>query len=380
MTGTWAVIAGGGTAGHVVPGLAVARALVDRGHPPESIHWVGSQRGSEARMVAEAGFEATLLPGRGIQRKLTADNLGAAWGLTRAGGQALSLVRRRRPAVVLAMGGWASVSCALAAVAQGVPVVVAEQNAVPGAANRLVGRFAKASAVPFPGTPLPRAVVTGNPVRAEILSVDRSPGGRAAARAALGLPEGRRVVAVFGGSLGALRLNNAVVGALEAWAGRDDLAVRHVVGERDWSLVTGQVGERPAGGVFYQPVRYDDQRELSLAAADLAVSRAGGTTVAELAAVGLPSVLVPLPGAPGDHQTANARHLSDVGAAVLVADTELTAARFVAEVDGLLGDEAGLAAMGRAASTAGRRDAAEAVAALVEAHAVAGGPPGGRRG
>ncbi|HEX2118904.1 MAG TPA: UDP-N-acetylglucosamine--N-acetylmuramyl-(pentapeptide) pyrophosphoryl-undecaprenol N-acetylglucosamine transferase [Acidimicrobiales bacterium] len=380
MTGTWAVIAGGGTAGHVVPGLAVARALVDRGHPPESIHWVGSQRGSEGRMVAEAGFEATLLPGRGIQRKLTAENLGAAWGLTRAGGQALSLVRRRQPAVVLAMGGWASVSCALAAVAQGVPVVVAEQNAVPGAANRLVGRFAKASAVPFPGTPLPRSVVTGNPVRAEILSVDRSPGGRAAARAALGLPEGRRVVAVFGGSLGALRLNNAVVGALEAWAGRDDVAVRHVVGERDWSLVTGQVGERPAGGVFYQPVRYDDQRELSLAAADLAVSRAGGNTVAELAAVGLPSVLVPLPDAPGDHQTANARHLSDVGAAVLVADAELTGTRFVAEVDGLLGDEGRLAAMGQAASTAGRRDAAEAVAALVEAHAAAGGRPGGGRG
>ncbi len=380
MTGTWAVIAGGGTAGHVVPGLAVARALVDRGHPPESIHWVGSQRGSEGRMVAGAGFEATLLPGRGIQRKLTAENLGAAWGLTRAGGQALSLVRRRRPAVVLAMGGWASVSCALAAVAQGVPVVVAEQNAVPGAANRLVGRFAKASAVPFPGTPLPRAVVTGNPVRAEILSVDRSPAGRAAARAALGLPEGRRVVAVFGGSLGALRLNNAVVGALEAWAGRDDPAVRHVVGERDWSLVTGRVGELPAGGVFYQPVRYDDQRELSLAAADLAVSRAGGNTVAELAAVGLPSVLVPLPGAPGDHQTANARHLSDVDAAVLVADADLTAARFVAEVDGLLGDEARLAAMGKAASTAGRRDAAEAVAALVEAHASAGRPPGGRHG
>jgi UDP-N-acetylglucosamine--N-acetylmuramyl-(pentapeptide) pyrophosphoryl-undecaprenol N-acetylglucosamine transferase len=369
LSGTWAVIAGGGTAGHVVPGLAVARALVERGHAPDTIHWVGSRRGSEGRMVAEAGFEATLLPGRGIQRRLTTENLGAAWGLARAGGEALSLVRARRPAVVLAMGGWASLSCALAAVTQGVPVVVAEQNAVPGAANRLVGRFAKAAAVPFPGTPLPRAVVTGNPVRAEILAVDRTPAGRSAARAALGLPQGRRVVAVFGGSLGALRLNNAVLGALQTWAGRDDLAVRHVVGERDWDLVTGQVGELPAGGVFYQPVRYDDRRELSLAAADLAVSRAGGNTVAELAAVGLPSVLVPLPGAPGDHQTANARHLSDVGAAVLVADGELTAARFVAEVDGLLGGADRLAAMGTAAAAAGRRDAAEAVAALVEAHA-----------
>ncbi len=378
VTKTWAIIAGGGTAGHVVPGLAVARALVALGHPPETIHWVGGQRGTESAMVREAGFEATLLPGRGIQRRLTAENLGAAWGLARAGAEALGLVRRRRPAVILAMGGWASVSCAMAGVALGVPVVVSEQNAVPGAANRLVGRFAQAAAVPFPRTPLPRAVVTGNPVRPEILAVDRSPAGRAAARVALGLPEGRRVLCVFGGSLGALRLNTAVFGALAAWAARGDLAVRHVVGERDWSMV----GERADGdalraGVFYQPVRYDNQRELSLGAADLVVSRAGGNTVAELAAVGVGSVLVPLPGAPGDHQTANAQALVDGGAAVLVADAGMTAARLVADVDLLLGDPARLAAMASAALTVGRRDAAEAVAALVEAHASSAG---GRRG
>ena len=362
--GTWAIIAGGGTAGHVVPGLAVARALVARGHPPDSIHWVGGQRGTEGAMVAAAGFEATLLPGRGIQRRLTAENVGAAWGLTRAGAGAVALIRTRRPAVVLAMGGWASTSCAVAAAALRVPLVVAEQNAVPGASNRLVGRFAAASAVPFPGTPLPRAVVTGNPVRAEILAVDRSSAGRAEARAALGLPEARRVVAVFGGSLGALRLNNAVLGAFDAWRGRDDLAVRHAVGERDWSLVAAE--HHDTGELFWQPVRYDDQRELSLAAADVAVSRAGGNTVAELAAVGLPSILVPLPGAPGDHQTANARQLADAGAAVLVPDGELSAARLVEEVDGLLGDPARLAAMSDAARRVGRRDAAEAVAALVE--------------
>ena len=369
MSPTWAMIAGGGTAGHVVPGLAVAKALVARGHAAETIHWVGSERGSEGRLVAEAGFEATLLPGRGIQRRLTAENVGAVVGLARAGGEALSLVRRRKPSVVLAMGGWASVSCAMAAVAQGVPVVVAEQNAVPGAANRLVGRFAKAAAVPFAGTPLPRAVVTGNPVRSEILTVDRSAAGRDAARRALGLPADRRVLAVFGGSLGALRLNNAVLGALEPWAGRTDLAVRHVIGERDWSTVTGQLADLPPGGLFYQPVRYDDQRHLSLAAADLAVSRAGGNTVAELAAAGVPSVLVPLPGAPGDHQTANARALADAGAAIVVPDAEMTADRLVVEVDGLLRDPDRLEAMGNGAVAVARRDAAESVAALVEAHA-----------
>lgn len=366
---TWAIIAGGGTAGHVVPGLAVARALVRRGHAASSIHWVGSQRGTEGAMVAAAGFETTLLPGRGIQRRLTADNLDAAAGLARAQVAAVGLLRARRPSVVLAMGGWASASCGLAAEALGIPVVVAEQNAVPGAANRLVGRFARAAAVPFPGTRLPRAVVTGNPVRDEILAVDRSPAGRAMARRTLGLPVDRQLVAVFGGSLGALRLNNAVLGALGTWAERNDLALRHVVGERDWALVTGRVPALPAGGLVYQPVRYDDSRELSLVAADLVVSRSGGNTVAELAAVGLPSVLIPLPGAPGDHQSANARYLSGAGAAVLVPDDMFSAARLLSEVDGLLADPKRLARMADVAAGTSRRDAAEAVAALVEAHA-----------
>jgi undecaprenyldiphospho-muramoylpentapeptide beta-N-acetylglucosaminyltransferase len=371
MTPTWAVIAGGGTAGHVVPGLAVARALVERGHPASSIHWVGGRRGSEGRTVPAAGFEISLLPGRGIQRRLTVENVDAAWGLAQAQAKALALLRARRPAVVLTLGGWASVSCALAAAALHIPLVVAEQNAVPSASNRLVGRFAAASAVPFPGTPLPHAVVTGNPVRAEILSVDRSEAGRAAARRALGLPVDRAVLAVFGGSLGALRLNEAVFGALRTWAGRGDLAVRHVVGERDWSLVEERTagGDLGGGAVFYQPVRYDDQRDLSLAAADLVVSRAGGNTVAELAAVGLPSILVPLPGAPGAHQTANARQLSDTGAAVMVVDAALTPGRMVTEVDRLVGDPARLSAMAAAASAGARRDAAEAVAGLVESSA-----------
>jgi undecaprenyldiphospho-muramoylpentapeptide beta-N-acetylglucosaminyltransferase len=369
------MVAGGGTAGHVVPGLAVGRALVARGHPASSIHYVGSERGLEAEMVPAAGFGLTLLPGRGFARKVTArgmvDNAGAAWGLSQAVARAAALVRRRRPAVVVAVGGYAGVPCGLAAVAARVPLVVVEQNAVPGSANRLLGRFARACAVSFPGTDLPRAVVTGNPVRPEILGVDRSAAGRAAARAALGLPEGRRVVAVTGGSLGALRINRAVLGAVARWADRDDLAVRHAVGARDWEMVQAEQPALPDGdgGLLYQPVRYEDRMELLLAAADLLVCRAGGNTVAEVAVVGLPAVLVPLPNAPGDHQTANARALADAGAAVLVPDGELDADRLVAEVEALLADGARLDAMGKAAVTVGRRDAADRVAALVEQHA-----------
>ena len=350
------------------PGIEIARALVARGRPAESIHFVGSSRGIEARLVPEAGFGLTLLPGRGIVRRLSPENLAAAAGLARAAAQALALVRRLRPSVVVALGGYASVPCALAAVALRVPLVVVEQNAVPGAANRLVARFARASAVSFPGTALPRAEVTGNPVRPEILAVDRRTG-RAPARQALELPTDRRVVGVFGGSLGARRINLAVVDALATWAERSDLAVRHVVGERDWDLVSDALPPLPPDGVVYQQVRYEERMDLLMTAVDLLVGRAGGTTVAEVAAVGLPAVLVPLPIAPGDHQTANGRSLERAGAAVVVPDAELDGPRLVSEVDRLLADPSLLAAMAEAAAGCARRDAAERVAALVERHA-----------
>ncbi|MHB8670562.1 MAG: undecaprenyldiphospho-muramoylpentapeptide beta-N-acetylglucosaminyltransferase [Acidimicrobiales bacterium] len=381
---TWAVIAGGGTAGHVNPGLAVAQALVARGHQAATIHWVGTNRGIEARLVPPAGFGLTLLPGRGAQRRLTPANLGAAWAFLRATLMALRLVAARRPAVVVVLGGYASLPCALAALVFRVPVVVQEQNAVPGAVNRLVARFARASAVPMARCGLPRSVVTGNPVRAEIAELARHLDGHAAeptgksrasrsARAALGLPQDRRVVAVFGGSLGARRINLAVRSARAQWSGRADLALHHVVGERDWELVADPApspatADGPAA-LLYQPVRYEDRMDLVLAAADVAVCRAGATTVAELAVAGLPAVLVPLPGAPGDHQTANARWLADAGAAVIVPDRELDGRRLVEEVERLIADPDRLAALGAAAAAAGRPDAARRVAEVVEIHA-----------
>jgi len=366
---TWALIAGGGTAGHTLPGIAIGRALVARGHEAAAIHFVGSERGSEARLVPDAGFTLTALPGRGIQRRLTLANVGAVVGLVRAFGRALSLVRRRRPAVVVALGGYASVACALAAVVFRIPIVVAEQNAVPGAANRLVACFARAAAVSFPGTDLPRAVVTGNPVRPEILAVDRERD-TAAARERLGLPPDRVVVLAFGGSLGARRINQAVTGLVGRWADRSDVAVRHVVGERDWDDPSARSEERDgAGGILYRPVRYEDDMPTTMAAADLVLARAGATTVAELAVLGLPSVLVPLPIATADHQTANARGLVDLGAARLVPDGELDVDRLEQEIGPLVTDTMARTAMGEAARELGRPDAADRVADLVEAHA-----------
>ena len=376
-TPTWAIVAGGGTAGHVLPGLAVARELVRRGRDASSILFVGAERGIESRLVPEAGFEVELLPGRGIERRLSVQNVVALWGLATALWRAVRLVHRRRPAVVVALGGFASAACALAALLWRVPLVVAEQNARAGAANRLVARLARACAVPFDETDLPKAVVTGNPVRDEVLAVaaDRDV---LAARSELGLPEDRTVVVVFAGSLGSRRINEAVYGAVGRWAHRDDLAIHHVIGTRDWEdrpavardLDEARAGpDGPAVGLVYQPIRYQDRMDLVLGAADLAVCRAGGTTVAELAVVGVPALLVPLPIATRDHQTANAGPLVRSGAAVLIPDGELDVDRLVAEVEALVGDPSRLAEMAVAARGLGRPDAAGAVADLVESTA-----------
>ena len=371
------LIAGGGTAGHVLPGLAIAEAMVDSGmvENQSSVYLVGSRRGIEVDLVPPTGFDLTVLPGRGIQRRLTLANLVAGIGLLCGFVRAFILVVRRRPTVVVSLGGYASIPCVLAAVVLRVPVVVAEQNAVPGAANRLAGRFARACAVSFAGTDLPRSTVTGNPVRQAVREVAESGDrirDRSEARTALGISDCPFVV-VFGGSLGARRINQALVRAVEDWAG-GPVVVEHVVGPRGW--VQGLAGEVAAGdahertvaaapGVEYRAVKYETDMPTVLRAADLVVCRAGATSVAELSALGVPSILVPLPGAPGDHQTANARYLEDAGGALLVPDPELDGDRLGVEMAALLADAGRLAAMASGARSVGRPDAADRVVALI---------------
>lgn len=365
----FAIVTGGGTAGHVLPALAIADALVAAGHPAATVHYAGAERGIEARLLPATPYPHTLLPGRGIQRRLTPANLLAIADLVRAGLRALVLVRRVRPSVVIAVGGYASVAVGLAAVVWRIPLLVAEQNQSPGAANRLLARFARAVAVSFPDTPLPRAVVTGNPIRPEILAAAaRGADGRTEAKVALGVDPQRRLLLVFGGSLGALKLNEAVLSALEAWAERADLAIHHVIGRRDWPELSRRLPSQ-AGPLAYRAVEYEDEMPTALAAADLAVCRSGSSTCFELAAMGLPSILIPSPHVTADQQTGNARHLVDAGGAVLLPDAELDAARLVAEVDRLISDRAALAAMGAAARRWARPEAAKEIAALAEEHA-----------
>lgn len=347
------LVTGGGTAGHVLPALAIATALRDRGH---DVHLVGSERGIEARLVPEAGFDQTLLPGRGIARSVSPAairaNVGAVVGLVRAVVMALGLVRRQRPAAVVAVGGYASVACGVAAVVHRVPIVVHEQNAVPGAANRLLARFARRCAVSFPDTPLPKAEVVGNPVRAELFTRPHEP-----------RPDGRRQVLVFGGSLGALSINRATVAAAERWRDRDDLAVHHVIGRRDWPTLARPDG---TGALVYDAVEYEDDMPTQLARADLVVCRGGSGTLFELAATGRPAVIVPSLVTTGGQQIANAERVAAGGGAVVVRDDELDGDRLVAEVDALLADPGRLQAMSERIAALATPDAAGRVADLVE--------------
>ena len=360
MNDTWLVVAGGGTAGHLLPGLSVARALVDGGHDPATIHFVGAERGPEGELVPAAGFTVDVLPGRGIQRRLTLANLAASVDLVRAMVRGIAIIRRRRPAVVVVLGGYASLACGVGAVLCRVPLVLLEQNKKAGAVNRLLRRFAAASAVSFADTDLPKATVTGNPLRAEIRAMAEHPD-PVAARQALDLPEGRTVIGVFAGSLGSRRINEAVHGLVERWGHRTDLAIRHVIGRRDFDSYQAPATD----GLIYQVLPYEDRVHLLLDASDVAVTRAGGT-VFELMAAGLPSILVPLPIATRDHQMANARAVEATGGAVVVDDAELDTDRLEAELTALLDDRERLTHMATAMRAAARIDAAEAAGAVIE--------------
>lgn len=372
MSATRFVIAGGGTGGHVVPGLAVARALVAAGAPVESIHWVGSERGMEVEAVPAAGFALSVLPGRGIERKLTLANISNTLGIARAVVRGMGIIRRLRPDVVVSLGGYAAVPAVVGAIVSRTPIVIQEQNATPSLANRLASRFAVAASVPVPGTGLRHEVVTGNPLtdamRAAARRVADEPDqARASAAQSLALSADRTIVAAFGGSLGARRINHAVLDLAERWADRDDVTIHHVIGRRDWADLEPRVAALSGRRLQYQAVQFEDRMPHVLAAADLAVCRAGGMAVAELGAMGLPALLVPLPIAPNDAQRANARAMVEAGAAIVVSDADLDADELESQLAPLLGPSgaARRETMSKAARALGRPDAADEIASIV---------------
>ncbi len=363
------VIAGGGTAGHVYPGLALAEALRSS---DARVCFVGTDRGIETTAVPAAGFPLHLIEVTPWSSSLGAKRFLAPFSVAGAVRASSRILRTERAGVVVGMGGYASMPVVLAARTARLPVILHEQNAIPGIANVVGARVTRNIALAFEEArarfPARANVrVVGNPIRDAVAHLDRA-AARDDARIALGLSPAARVVIVFGGSLGAARLNAAAIALAERWKGRDDVEALLVTGPKHLEDVQRALPDD--GSVRVRG--YLDRMEHAYAAADLVVCRAGASTVAEVAASGTPAVLVPYPYARSDHQTANARSLQRAGGAIVVPDPEATADRLGSLVDEVLGDDARLTALSAKAKLYGKPDAARDLAAWVLELASAG--------
>lgn len=350
------VLAGGGTAGHVSPMLALADALVRR-DPGTRVTALGTAEGLESRLVPQRGYTLRTIAKVPLPRRVSVDLLRVPGRLKGAVDAAAGVIRAAEADVVVGMGGYVSPPAYLAARRLGVPVVVHEQNARPGIANRLGARLTRHVAVTFAGTPLPHAVRVGMPLRREISRLDRA-AARAQAREHLGLDGDRPTLLVTGGSLGAQRLNEAVVEVVPDLlaAGVD---VVHLTG-------AGKAVEVAAGAgpARYAALEFTVRMDLAYAAADLVLCRAGASTVCEVTTVGLPAVYVPLAIGNGE-QRLNATPVVRAGGGVLVDNADLTPDWLRTHLVPLAADAPRLARMGEAARASAVTDADERLADLV---------------
>lgn len=360
---TFAVVTGGGTSGHVLPALAIADALVRAGRPSGSVHYVGGSRGVEATLLPATPFPFTLLDVVGLQRRVSRRNFTFLPKLLRSIKVAKRLLVELRPAVVVNVGGYASFPATYAARRLKIPYVVVSWDRRPGLVTKLVAGKAAACAVSDANSKLPNAEVTGAPIRAEIAGLDRATA-RSDARRQLGLPADRFVVAVMCGSLGAASVNQVVTECCDRLAARHDLAIYHVAGER--FLAQAAPPRDGAHGILYAVVGYEQRMSALYAAADLLVTRAGASTLAEVTAVGAPAIVVPWADAAANHQLANAKALADRGAAILIEQSCFTAERLIAEIERFVATPGLLADLAEEAHVAGELHRSGRLAALIE--------------
>lgn len=349
------LLAGGGTAGHVNPLLAVADRLRER-EPDAEVLVLGTAEGLEARLVPARGYELLTIAKVPFPRRPNRAAIAFPSRFSRSVGDVANIIAERGVDVVVGFGGYVSTPAYLAARRAGIPVAIHEANAKPGLANRLGARWAAAVGVAFPGTPLPGSEVVGMPLRREIETLDRAARHEEGARF-FGLDPDRPVLLATGGSLGARRINRTMVDSARA------------ITDAGWQVlhITGANSEVVDPGVTgYRMVEYADRMDLALAAADVAVSRAGAATVSELAALGLPAVYVPYPVGNGE-QRFNAAGVVEAGGGILVDDAQFQPEWVASELVPLLADADRVAAMAAAAATAGVRDGTARMVALIDA-------------
>ena len=348
------LIAGGGTGGHLYPGIAVARELLAR-MPDAKVTFVGTAAGIEARVIPREGFPLELIRSAGLKGKSIGAVVRGMALLPLGALDAALVIGRTRPSVVLGVGGYSSGPVVMLAAIRGIPTLLMEQNAIPGVTNRSLARFVRAAAVTYEQT-IPffgrKAFVAGNPVRPEFFETQ-------GAYDVHSQPPGAARILVFGGSQGAHAINMAMVeAAARLAAAAPRLAITHQTGERDVEVVRD--GYRRAGlEARVEPFLFAMDREMK--SADLVICRAGATTLAELTAAGRPSILIPLPTATDDHQRRNAEALVSQGAARMIEQRELTGERLAGEMVALAGDPRARLEMGSRARRMARPDAAKVI-------------------
>ena len=364
----YAVVTGGGTSGHVIPAIAICELLVEAGHPVSEIRYVGSRRGVERELMQSTQIASEYLPISGLQRSWNfqgvARNALLPWRLLRSRILARGLVKLWSPSVVVSVGGYASEPMSRAALAARVPLVCVSYDRIPGLATRRQAKQAAISAVAFEGSDLPRSILTGAPVRKQLraLAVLTS---RESSRSALGISPQAPMVVVMGGSLGSGVLNAMVADLLRSLTGTQSV-VYHICGER---FMRDPMPHVPAG-VQYVRVGYEDRMADVYSALDVLVSRAGASSVAEIATVGVAAVLVPWPDAADGHQELNARWLTDAGAGILMDDAACVDGRAVAEVTQLLADRDRVSVMARTAYQLGALHRSSALVDAIEGAAL----------
>ncbi|MEU4523762.1 undecaprenyldiphospho-muramoylpentapeptide beta-N-acetylglucosaminyltransferase [Amycolatopsis sp. NPDC024027] len=349
------VVAGGGTAGHIEPALALADAVM-RLRPDATVVALGTERGLENKLVPARGYPLELIPPVPLPRKPTPELVKLPLKVRDSVRKTREVLERVGADVVVGFGGYVALPAYLAARGR-VPIVVHEANQSPGLANKVGARFARRVAVAVAGTPLPKAEVVGIPLRRSITTLDRA-ALRAEARAHFGLDPDAPTLLVFGGSQGAQSINAAVSGAAKDLADAG-VGVLHAHGPKN-TLVVQEFPGKPA----YVPVPYLERMDLAYAAADVAICRSGAMTVAEVTSVGLPAVFVPLPIGNGE-QASNARPAVDAGAALMVFDGDLSPAKVAELVVPLVTDADRVAKMSAAAVGMGHREADETLARIV---------------
>ncbi|EOH93450.1 undecaprenyldiphospho-muramoylpentapeptide beta-N-acetylglucosaminyltransferase [Enterococcus haemoperoxidus ATCC BAA-382] len=357
------LITGGGTGGHIYPALALVN-HVKQVEPNTEFMYVGSQAGLESQIVPKYNIPFKTIKIQGFRRSLSPQNIKTVYLFLSSIGKAKKIIRDFQPDIVIGTGGYVSGSVVYAAKQLKIPTIIHEQNSIPGMTNKFLSRYVTKVAICFPDVaeyfPKEKVVLTGNPRAQEVVTIEKTN-----VLSEYGLDPKKKTVVIFGGSRGALKINQAFIEAFPLFEERE-YQVLYASGERYYKELqeTLNLSEKKLTNISIQP--YIDKMAEVLAAADLMVGRAGATSIAEFTALGLPAILIPSPYVTNDHQTKNAQSLVRSGAVEMITDQELTGPKLVTEIDGVLLDDTRHQSMAEASKKEGIPDAAERLYKVVK--------------